>query len=57
MPLPQKTMLPDGAARFELPLDGIPAGTDPSGTPLTLTLVDSPKAIVTTVPVPKLPPR
>ena len=57
LPLPQKTMLPDGAARFELPLDGIPAGTEPSGAPLTLTLVDGPKAIVTTVPVPSLPPR
>lgn len=57
LPLPQKTMLPDGAARFDLPLDGIPAGTEPSGAPLTLTLVDGPKAIVTTVPVPPIPPR
>lgn len=57
LPLPQKTMLPDGAARFDLPLEGVPAGTDPSGALLTLTLVDSPRAIVTTVRVPQLPRR
>lgn len=57
LPLPHKTMLPDGAARFDLPLEGVPAGTDPSGAPLTLTLVDSPASIVTTVPVPEIPRR
>ncbi|MFG1331804.1 protein-disulfide reductase DsbD domain-containing protein [Xanthobacter autotrophicus] len=52
LPLPQKTALPDGVARFVMPLDGVPSGVDPTGAPLTLTLVDGPKAITTTVPVP-----
>ena len=52
LPLPQKTMLPDGAARFVVPLEGVPSGVDPAGAMLTLTLVDGPKAVTTTVPVP-----
>lgn len=52
LPLPQKTALPDGAARFAVPLDGVPAGVAPYGARLTLTLVDGPKAVVTEVDVP-----
>lgn len=52
LPLPQKTALPDGVARFVVPLEGVPSGVDPAGAMLTLTLVDGPKAITTTVPVP-----
>lgn len=55
LPLPQKTALPDGMARFALALDGVPTGVDPSGAELTLTLVDGPKAVVTRVAVPPLP--
>lgn len=53
LPLPQKTALPDGAARFALPLDGVPSGTDPAGARLTLTFVDGSKSIVTEVAVPQ----
>ncbi|WP_282891586.1 protein-disulfide reductase DsbD domain-containing protein [Xanthobacter autotrophicus] len=53
LPLPQKTALPDGAARFVVPLDGVPSGIDPAGAALTLTLVDGSRAVTTTVPVPK----
>ncbi|MFG1292396.1 protein-disulfide reductase DsbD domain-containing protein [Xanthobacter versatilis] len=52
LPLPQKTALPDGAARFVVPLEGVPSGVDPAGALITLTLVDGPKAVTTTVPVP-----
>ncbi|MFG1378677.1 protein-disulfide reductase DsbD domain-containing protein [Xanthobacter autotrophicus] len=52
LPLPQKTALPDGAARFVVPLEGVPSGVDPAGALITLTLVDGAKAITTTVPVP-----
>lgn len=52
LPLPQKTALPDGMARFVVPLEGVPAGVDPSGAVVTLTLVDGPKAVSTQVTVP-----
>lgn len=52
LPLPQKTALPDGMARFVVPLDGVPAGVDPTGAVITLTLVDGPKAVATQVTVP-----
>ena len=45
LPLPKKTALPGGAARFTIPLDGAPAGASFEGARLTLTLVDPPKAI------------
>lgn len=54
LPLPQKTALPDGAARFALPLDGVPAGVDPAGQMLTLTLVDGPRAVSAQVEVPPI---
>lgn len=52
LPLPQKTALPDGMARFVVPLEGVPPGVDPAGARLTLTLVDGPKAVTTEVAVP-----
>ncbi|MCG5234419.1 protein-disulfide reductase DsbD domain-containing protein [Xanthobacter oligotrophicus] len=52
LPLPQKTALPDGAARFVVPLEGVPSGVDPAGALITFTLVDGPKAVTTTAPVP-----
>jgi len=51
LPLPQKTALPDGRARFTLPLEGMPPGADPRAAPLTFTLSDTPRAVsVATVP-------
>ncbi|MFG1383660.1 protein-disulfide reductase DsbD domain-containing protein [Xanthobacter versatilis] len=52
LPVPQKTALPDGAARFMVPLEGVPSGVDPTGALITFTLVDGPKSVTTTVPVP-----
>lgn len=52
LPLPQKTALPDGTARFVVPLEGVPPGVQPAGAQLELTLVDGPKAIATQVTVP-----
>lgn len=45
LPLPKKTALPGGQARFTVPLDGAPPGAAFEGTKLTFTLVDLPKAI------------
>nr|WP_255684222.1 MULTISPECIES: protein-disulfide reductase DsbD domain-containing protein [unclassified Xanthobacter] len=47
LPLPQKTALPDGLARFTLPLEGVPAGADPRAARLTFTLSDTPRSITT----------
>ncbi|MFS8037278.1 protein-disulfide reductase DsbD domain-containing protein [Xanthobacter sp. AM11] len=52
LPLPQKTALPDGMARFSLPLEGVPPGVDPRGAQLELTLVDGAQAVATRVAVP-----
>ncbi|QRG07477.1 hypothetical protein EZH22_03485 [Xanthobacter dioxanivorans] len=52
LPLPQKTALPDGGARFLIPLDGVPSGVSPAGARLLLTLVDGPKAVATEVTIP-----
>ncbi|MEP9354784.1 protein-disulfide reductase DsbD domain-containing protein [Xanthobacter sp. KR7-65] len=52
LPLPQKTALPDGTARFTLALDGVPSGVDPAGAALKLTLVDGARAVSTQVSVP-----
>lgn len=49
LPLPQKTALPDGKARFVLPLDGLPPDARPEGSTFTLTLVDPPRAVTTKV--------
>lgn len=48
LPLPQKTALPDGLARFTLPLEGMPPGADARGTALTFTLADTPRAVSVT---------
>nr|WP_246441849.1 protein-disulfide reductase DsbD domain-containing protein [Xanthobacter tagetidis] len=45
LPLPQKTALPDGKARFVLAVDGLPPNTDIEGARLTFTLVDAPRAV------------
>lgn len=52
LPLSQKTALPDGAARFVIPLEGLPPGEAAAGARLLLTLVDGQKAIETQVTVP-----
>lgn len=48
LPLPQKTALPDGLARFTLPLEGVPPGADLKRAPLTFTLSDTPRSVSTT---------
>jgi len=48
LPLPQKLALPDGIARFTLPLDGMPPGADVARTALRFTLADAPRSITTT---------
>lgn len=45
LPLPQKTALPDGRARFVLAVDGLPPNTGIEGARLAFTLVDAPRAI------------
>ncbi|WP_454917867.1 protein-disulfide reductase DsbD domain-containing protein [Xanthobacter sediminis] len=45
LPLPQKTALPDGLARFTLPLEGMPPGADMRDTALTFTLSDTPRSV------------
>ncbi|MEP9348936.1 protein-disulfide reductase DsbD domain-containing protein [Xanthobacter sp. KR7-225] len=45
LPLPQKTALPDGKARFVLAFEGLPPDTAIDGARLTLTLVDAPRAV------------
>jgi len=53
LPLPQKLALPDGIARFTLPLEGVPPGADVARTSLRFTLADTPRSITTTaVPTP-----
>ncbi|MFG1479877.1 protein-disulfide reductase DsbD domain-containing protein [Xanthobacter sp. V4C-4] len=45
LPLPQKTALPGGLARFTLPLEGMPPGAEPRDTRLTFTLSDTPRSV------------
>lgn len=45
LPLPQKTPLGEGKARFTLKADGVPKDATLAGTPLVLTLVDGERAI------------
>lgn len=52
LPLPQKTALPDGAARFAIPLEGLPPGETAPGARLLLTLVDGQKAVEIPVTLP-----
>lgn len=49
LPLPRKTALPGGVARFTLPLEGVPPGADLRTTPLTFTLADMTRSVTTTV--------
>lgn len=54
LPLPQKTALPGGLARFTLPLEGVPTGADPRTARLTFTLSDTPRSVTTqAVPQPR----
>lgn len=53
LPLPQKTALPGGLARFTLPMEGVPADADPRSARLTFTLSDTPRSVtVQAVPQP-----
>lgn len=45
LPLPQKTALPDGKARFVLAVDGLPPNAGIEGARLTFTLVDAPRSV------------
>ncbi|MDQ0506369.1 protein-disulfide reductase DsbD domain-containing protein [Xanthobacter agilis] len=54
LPLPQKTALPGGLARFSLPLEGVPADADLAHARLTFTLSDTPRSVTATaVPQPR----
>ncbi|MFG1402722.1 protein-disulfide reductase DsbD domain-containing protein [Xanthobacter sediminis] len=45
LPLPQKTALPGGLARFTLPLEGVPADADAHSARLTFTLSDTARSV------------